>query len=243
MNTRFIVTVLHVAIVLNLSLCNTSSDKLAFIEEPLDVYLTSSHSAVLKCKIQNARSGEFNCNTKLPEDTTSKNIIQIGNKQIFLIELTVTKTQLKDEISLSCTCQGWINSAKNAIISRTAVVKEAFLDEYFEWEPMTTSGLIGKSAEIRCLPPAGDPKPIVRWLKNGVSIDKSNTRVMTSNEGSLLINQVEITDSANYTCVAENLVGVRSSEPALLVVTENKGWTEWSEWSKCNVTCGEGKYF
>ncbi len=219
----------------------TSTNKLAFIEQPSDTYLTASQPAILKCKIQNARSGFFNCNVPSPQDALTTNMIQIGNKQLLLIEYTVTQAQLSQTDTLSCTCQGWLTSADDdSITSRRAVVKRAFLDDYFEWEPMTTSGLIGKSAEIRCLPPTGDPKPIVKWLKNGVPIDKSNTRVITSNEGSLLINQVETSDAANYTCVAENLVGTRTSDPALLVVTENKGWTEWSEWSKCNVSCGEG---
>lgn len=110
---------------------------------------------------------------------------------------------------------------------------------------MTTSGLLGKSAEIRCLAPIGDPKPTITWLKNLTPIQKSNTRISVSHEGSLLINQVHTSDAANYTCVAENLAGKRRSDVAALTVTENKGWTEWSKWSVCKPThekdnCGEG---
>ena len=119
------------------------------------------------------------------------------------------------------------------------------IDQTFEWEPMPTTGLIGKSVEIRCLPPEGDPRPVVYWLKNGVPIEKSNKRVLVSNEGSLLINEVRSSDSANYTCVAESIAGKSLSEPALLTVSENKGWGEWSNWTECgsfasHSQCGEG---
>lgn len=136
-----------------------------------------------------------------------------------------------------------MDGPENKITSRKAIVKLAYIEEYFEWEPMTTSGLIGKSAEIRCLSPRGDPKPSIQWLKNGTPIKKSNKRIIISHEGSLLINEVRINDSANYTCVAKNIAGVRSSDPAFLTVTENKGWNEWSPWTKCDVKyndCGEG---
>ena len=61
----------------------------------------------------------------------------------------------------------------------------------------------------------------VFYLNSRIPIKKSNKRVIISHEGSLLINEVRINDSANYTCVAENLAGRRSSDPAMLSVTSN----------------------
>lgn len=45
-----------------------------------------------------------------------------------------------------------------------------------------------------------------------------NGRFILSNENSLLIAQVRKIDAGNYTCVASNIAGSYSSEPAELIV-------------------------
>ena len=49
-----------------------------------------------------------------------------------------------------------------------------------------------------------------------------NGRLILSNENSLLIASVEKRDAGNYTCVASNLAGSYSSEPAELIVHGNQ---------------------
>ena len=61
--------------------------------------------------------------------------------------------------SFFCTCQGWLSSGDSTLISRKAYVKLAYMSPSFDWEPLATTGLIGKSVEIRCLAPDGEPKP------------------------------------------------------------------------------------
>jgi hypothetical protein len=193
-----------------------------------------------------------------PEPDSTK-ILQIGNKQILTIEHQITidsyiqnSNELKKQINNDepnkfwCQCQGWLDTAEKTILSERVEIKLAFIDDFFEWEPIATFGLIGKSVEIRCLPPDGSPRPTVRWLKNDSPLDPSDRRLIISNEGSLLINQVQLIDSANYTCVAENLAGKRTSDSAELIVRQNLGWSEWSEWDICKIAttttndCGEG---
>lgn len=42
--------------------------------------------------------------------------------------------------------------------------------------------------------------------------------MIVSSEGNLLIGQARLQDTANYTCVAENVAAKRLSDPALLTV-------------------------
>lgn len=59
----------------------------------------------------------------------------------------------------------------------------------------------------------------VTWLKDNQSVEiNRNGRFILSNENSLLIAQVKKTDAGNYTCVASNIAGSYSSEPAELIV-------------------------
>jgi hypothetical protein len=131
----------------NLLLTDVKSSKnIGFYEEPSDTYLTQNAQAILKCKIENARKIFFKCNEKWsPEDegeeeddaSTRTKLVQIGNKQILTTEMSIssaqmeeyTKTILTKDSDLIpefwCTCQGWHNSADDAITSRKAFIKLA----------------------------------------------------------------------------------------------------------------------
>lgn len=71
--------------------------------------------------------------------------------------------------------------------------------------------------EMQCLPPPGVPTPTVRWLKNGALVEP-DANVIISSEGHLLIGQARLRDSANYSCVAENLAAKRVTRPVQLLV-------------------------
>ena len=56
-------------------------------------------------------------------------------------------------------------------------------------------------------------------MKDNQAVENNrNGRLILSNENSLLIAQVRKSDAGNYTCVASNLAGSYSSEPAELTV-------------------------
>jgi len=59
----------------------------------------------------------------------------------------------------------------------------------------------------------------ITWLKDGHPVEiNRNGRFILSNENSLLIAQIKQTDAGNYTCVASNIAGTYSTEPAELIV-------------------------
>ena len=55
-----------------------NKNELRFVEEPTDTYLTKSIPAVLKCKIENARTGFFKCNNQWSQDQTNTKTIQVN---------------------------------------------------------------------------------------------------------------------------------------------------------------------
>jgi hypothetical protein len=60
----------------NKSGSNTIS--LAFYEQPSDTYLTKSSPAILKCKIENARTGFFKCNNEWSQEPINSKIVQVN---------------------------------------------------------------------------------------------------------------------------------------------------------------------
>lgn len=91
------------------------------------------------------------------------------------------------------------------------------LKKQFEVNPTSTRVEIGHQTELRCVPPAGLPPPRIYWLRGGQPL-QSDTSVIVSSEGHLLISQARVQDSGNYTCVAENIAAKRMASSAQITV-------------------------
>nr|CAD7410914.1 unnamed protein product [Timema cristinae] len=91
------------------------------------------------------------------------------------------------------------------------------LNKHFEAPPYSQAVEVGGSVELRCHPPLGVPPPTVYWLKNSAPLE-TDTNLIVSREGHLLVGQARLEDTANYTCVAENVAAHRLSEAARLIV-------------------------
>ena len=95
----------------------------------------------------------------------------------------------------------------------------ADLKRHFETDPYSQQVARGQQVEMRCHPPRGRPKPSVFWKRNGRKMDASKDKnYMITNEGHLIIVAARLSDTANYTCVAENIANLRPSNTAQVTV-------------------------
>uniref|UniRef100_A0A3Q1B6M5 Hemicentin-1 n=1 Tax=Amphiprion ocellaris TaxID=80972 RepID=A0A3Q1B6M5_AMPOC len=84
----------------------------------------------------------------------------------------------------------------------------------------------------------GEPSPMIEWSRQGRP-RLGNDRFSTLSNGSLRISSAQKGDTAEYECVARNLLGsvlVRVT----LTVRVHGGYSEWAEWAPCSVSCGAG---
>lgn len=91
------------------------------------------------------------------------------------------------------------------------------LKKTFDPQPYSVNVEMDRQATIRCHPPEGIPPPTVFWLKNGAVLEP-DSNIIVSREGHLLFSQARFQDTANYTCVAENIAAKRLSDTVLLKV-------------------------
>lgn len=103
---------------------------------------------------------------------------------------------------------------KNSIILFFFVLD---LKKNFEQSPYSVNVEMEHQTQLRCIPPQGIPPPKVYWLKNGAVLEP-DSNIIISSEGHLIFSEARFQDTANYTCVAENLANKRFSDSALLKV-------------------------
>eukprot|EP00092_Neocalanus_flemingeri_P031723 GFUD01034457.1.p1 GENE.GFUD01034457.1~~GFUD01034457.1.p1 ORF type:complete len:1341 (+),score=224.87 GFUD01034457.1:285-4307(+) len=103
--------------------------------------------------------------------------------------------------------------------SRNATLEVAVLQEDFGMMPMSIKVAQGDTAVLKCLAPKAYPEPTTTWMKNGEYFDPSSSKRISKTEtGNLVIRDVEKSDSGEYFCRAENMVGTRDSDVARLSV-------------------------
>ncbi|CAI2736478.1 unnamed protein product [Schistosoma spindalis] len=153
-----------------------------------------------------------------------------------------------------CHCEAWNKVVKlqrpKKVISNTTEIKEAYLDEKFQLEPVSTDLAVSKRLVLTCLPPEGDPDPEVYWLKDGKRVDtKSFPHIVINDYNHLIIENTTTADSGNYTCVAACLNGEKRRAVARVnIFPYNSAMnrpvggdlTNWGEWGICYKVIGEG---
>ncbi|XP_050671976.1 netrin receptor UNC5C-like isoform X2 [Leptidea sinapis] len=213
---------------------HTPKDNLpVFLLEPENTYVVKNKPAILKCRAANALDVYFNCNGVKTPGLNFEFVDPQTGVRIIEGEYKVQRDKVEEYFGsekYQCSCYAW--TSRGHIWSQPATIELAYIKKHFIEAPQSQLVKLGSGVTFRCDPPQAAPFAQLYWLKNGAPLVVDDN-VQITKESSLVFKQATLLDMANYTCVAENLAGKRMSEPALLTVFVNGGWTSWSAWSDC----------
>ncbi|KAF4525354.1 hypothetical protein B566_EDAN007836 [Ephemera danica] len=125
----------------------------------------------------------------------------------------------RDDASYECVAENQIDPPAIADAVLTVVESERVPEGFphISQGPTTKVVEIGHNAVLLCSA-TGHPTPDIFWVRDLVPVDMSDPRYSVLDGGALQIMQAVEDDQGKYECMAENIKGVETSQPAVLYV-------------------------
>ncbi|XP_075765709.1 roundabout homolog 3 isoform X1 [Pelodiscus sinensis] len=121
-------------------------------------------------------------------------------------EMTITEVQRADSGYYMCQAI----SVAGSILAKALLEVEDVTSDHFppiiRRGPANQTLAVGATAQLQCHV-SGNPLPSVQWLKDGQQVVGRDTRASLSDNGTLQITNVQVSDSGRYVCMAASATG------------------------------------
>ncbi|OAF67868.1 Netrin receptor unc-5 [Intoshia linei] len=233
-------------------LTNIAAYKPKFITEPLPTYYIVKRKPVeLICRAYHAMQILFKCaerwiNTSLHSQKELHD--PINNYKYIETRISINKEDVEDyfgENGYWCKCFAYNKVAESGLPltaeTKKGLIHIAYIKKRFSLDPLNTQLKLNSFLELKCIGPQANPKANITWYLADEPI-KYHTfdNVAVSKDNNLIIQNFIKENVGKYTCVAENIAARRYSKPAIVSLSEENKWSEWTSWSPCSKICGEG---
>ncbi|XP_005105845.2 hemicentin-1 [Aplysia californica] len=188
-------------------------------------YIVKKRPAVIVCKARNAVDITFTCaGTQIPPTSVEMEDMSDVDPEVIQAKIEVTRADVQNyddsQGAFWCECSALDIDGQPAVTSRRSFITVAHLKHRFSSHPQSRQASEGENVEFICGAPVGDPKPEILWRKDKKRLNiKENSRLVVTDQGSLVIESATQEDSGLYQCVAKNPAGRRESKEAKLTVS------------------------